>query len=75
MNIILGISLLILFMNSVAAAPGPLTASEARPDTFVVAKIPGSYKVLLCLFTIIQLKFSQRIWKSGRTMEKNAKIQ
>ena len=42
MNIIFGISLLVLIINCVAAAPGPLTVSEAKPDTFVVARIPGS---------------------------------
>ena len=41
MNILFRISLLILIINFVAAAPGPLAVSEARPDTFVVAKIPG----------------------------------
>ena len=42
MNIIFGVSLLVLIINCVAAAPGPLTVSEAKPDTFVVARIPGS---------------------------------
>ena len=41
MNIIFGVSLLVLIINCVAAAPGPLTVSEAKPDTFVVARIPG----------------------------------
>ena len=41
MNILFRISLLILIVNFVAAAPEPLAVSEARPDTFVVAKIPG----------------------------------
>ena len=42
MNIIFGVSLLVLILNWVSAAPGPLTVSEAKPDTFVVARIPGS---------------------------------
>ena len=41
MNILFRFSLLVLIINFVAAAPEPLAVSEARPDTFVVAKIPG----------------------------------
>ena len=41
MNILFRVSLLVLIINFVAAAPEPLAVSEARPDTFVVAKIPG----------------------------------
>ena len=50
MNILFRIGLLVLIINFVTVTPGPLAASEARPDTFVVAKIPGARGSVTILF-------------------------
>ena len=60
MNILFRIGLLVLIINiaSVAPAPGPLAVSEARPDTFVVAKIPGSQGSVIVLFNLNSIRGS-----------------